>query len=1010
MPATIQTIQKPTRARALDTSGNNNHGQIYSGRGLEFDGVTDYLTSANNIGISGDPDGFTMSAWFRLDAVGANQCLIFSGAVTAHYENLFYVTSSNKLAWNNQHSDADFTNSSGTTLVASTWYHGVVTYNGSNTIKIYLNGVLDGSKTDTSNINITDSVLYIGDRASTTIKLTGKMANVQVWDAVWSADDALYAYNNPEQLALNRGGTSLTNSNLKLWYPMQDGHRGQQSFILDGANTGLGSEVITDGSFDNNGTSWSGDKIKWTFTGNKALYDDTGIESFEQTAGNMVQNFVAGNIGSWKVTFDIEDVTETGNKAYLRFSDNNNLEFIGYTAYGNGTNSAYFNSTSASNGYGFRITASTSSASSFKMDNISVKSVNAKNHATTVFYGDEQISATNDRTFAGASNWQDDATTANQWAEDGGTYNESASTGADESTALTNYAGETITFTDNYLNLVATNDDADVRNAYLDGAAFETNMVVGRTYRLSYAVQISAFTSGAVSVGLANASHSMSSARNAYAGLRTAYAHYVEFVYEGTTNHAEILISATVSSVFTSWFDNFSIKEVGTATGWTDADQQLDIPQTALQSYNQLAWFDGQNGNDATLDSQIDTSTNNWSLSFWIFHKDNDQLFDFPFGSGSTKNIALDDNVARKLYYREASGGTYQAISDAEIPQGEWVHIVITAIADTSITAYVNGETQTTNSSMSATQLVIDRFMEGYTAGSLETLGSITEISYYDDVLTEAEAQDLYNDGKAKSALDADGSGNLVGYWRNNGLAEWKDLKGSNDANTNGVTETLLIPAGVDGSRDNQGFLMNRQKDTNALNLSGIDYVDARDDDVFTFVNGGFSLECWFKMDITPTDVAFLIGKTNTGSADGSNNTEYGLFLDANKKIFIRLFDDSASAHIGAYYNTALNLNQWYHVVCTHTEDGTASSDCKIYLGETATPTPTELKTDVDSESAATYVAMENVTDNIPLVIGAKSSAESPFNGSIDDVRIYSKELSAPEITRNYNAGKRSHR
>ena len=43
MPATIQTIHKPTRARGLDTSGNNNHAQIYSGRALEFDGVTDYL-------------------------------------------------------------------------------------------------------------------------------------------------------------------------------------------------------------------------------------------------------------------------------------------------------------------------------------------------------------------------------------------------------------------------------------------------------------------------------------------------------------------------------------------------------------------------------------------------------------------------------------------------------------------------------------------------------------------------------------------------------------------------------------------------------------------------------------------------------------------------------------------------------------------------------------------------------------------------------------------------------
>ena len=75
------------------------------------------------------------------------------------------------------------------------------------------------------------------------------MANVQIWDAAFSADDVLYDYLNPEQLALNRGGTSLTESNLKIWYPMQDGHRGQQSFVLDGSNVGLGDELISNGDF-----------------------------------------------------------------------------------------------------------------------------------------------------------------------------------------------------------------------------------------------------------------------------------------------------------------------------------------------------------------------------------------------------------------------------------------------------------------------------------------------------------------------------------------------------------------------------------------------------------------------------------------------------------------------------------------------------------------------------------------------------------------------------------------
>ena len=68
MPATIQTIQKPTRARALDTSGNNNHGQIYSGRALEFDGVSDYFQHNGGTNISGvnsfaDGEEWTFATW-----------------------------------------------------------------------------------------------------------------------------------------------------------------------------------------------------------------------------------------------------------------------------------------------------------------------------------------------------------------------------------------------------------------------------------------------------------------------------------------------------------------------------------------------------------------------------------------------------------------------------------------------------------------------------------------------------------------------------------------------------------------------------------------------------------------------------------------------------------------------------------------------------------------------------------------------------------------------------------
>ena len=74
MAATIQTIEKPTRARALDTSGNNNHGQIYSGRALEFDGIGDSLEGVDNINTSyGITNNVTIACWIKTPSFAVTQ-------------------------------------------------------------------------------------------------------------------------------------------------------------------------------------------------------------------------------------------------------------------------------------------------------------------------------------------------------------------------------------------------------------------------------------------------------------------------------------------------------------------------------------------------------------------------------------------------------------------------------------------------------------------------------------------------------------------------------------------------------------------------------------------------------------------------------------------------------------------------------------------------------------------------------------------------------------------------
>lgn len=140
--------------------------RIANAEAMSFNGTDAYISAGSGSGITGS-NPFSMSVWFKLASAPSGYPMILStGRANSTNENILYVSPSYKLAWGNSSVNADFTNASGTTLNLNTWYHGVVTFNGSDTIKIYINGSLDGSKTDVSGVNIEDIDIVIGARTN----------------------------------------------------------------------------------------------------------------------------------------------------------------------------------------------------------------------------------------------------------------------------------------------------------------------------------------------------------------------------------------------------------------------------------------------------------------------------------------------------------------------------------------------------------------------------------------------------------------------------------------------------------------------------------------------------------------------------------------------------------------------------------------------------------------------------------------------------------------------------
>lgn len=133
---------------------------------------------------------------------------------------------------------------------------------------------------------------------------------------------------------------------------------------------------------------------------------------------------------------------------------------------------------------------------------------------------------------------------------------------------------------------------------------------------------------------------------------------------------------------------------------------------------------------------------------------------------------------------------------------------------------------------------------------------------------------------------------------------------------------------------------------------------------------------CWFKT-FRNDVVQSLISKQETGLG---YTTPYALRLKLNK-FNVRIGDGSSLQDIKY---EGVELNKWYFFAGTW--DGT---NIRLYVDG-------ELKI-VDSQDLTPYI------NTVPLKIAAEGPSSSlPFNGIIDEVRIYNRALTPKEIQIHY--------
>jgi hypothetical protein len=385
------------------------------------------------------------------------------------------------------------------------------------------------------------------------------------------------------------------------------------------------------------------------------------------------------------------------------------------------------------------------------------------------------------------------------------------------------------------------------------------------------------------------------------------------------------------------------------------------------------SWINLNNleGNENIIGKSADSTFSENQRQFFLRHMDGKIDFGW-YGSLDTSSYRV---------YR----------TDNNISSNNWEYILVTFDASKNlgneVEIYINGIRQNISVAFSAgtpssiqngtAPLAIGAIVNSAENDYKNTFdGIIEEVTIWDKALTNFEVENLYE--SKKPWIDEE----LVAYYKFN---ESKDSVIFDSARVHDGT------LGNNASLEDNGFW-----DSNAIVFDGDqDYVVIDDSDDLSFESGELSFITWVKVNsVDTTNENMFLAKADYGN----NQREFGFGIPRDSSSLCETTHDGSfsfwstnvltSNWIGVCDPNGFEFGKWYHVAVT-IKDGVG----KIY---------------VDGELANTRTGMHTSMTNgtADLYLGATSSGGTimqELDGQLEEVKIYSRELSSKEILNDYN-------
>lgn len=408
--------------------------------------------------------------------------------------------------------------------------------------------------------------------------------------------------------------------------------------------------------------------------------------------------------------------------------------------------------------------------------------------------------------------------------------------------------------------------------------------------------------------------------------------------------------------------DSSPYRDNGTVTGAVAAADREGRAAGVLS-------FDGATGTRLTMGtSQPQTDIGTGSMSWTGWFKTSSTGRGILLRKSDTNNaggIIIDINGSATGQVRAYVGSTPVSVTTTATNYNNNAWHFMTVVVDRQtnlLKLYVDSTTPTTASisSLSATNLLSnDRLMIGGDGTVGATLnGSLDDVRIYNRILTTAELQVLGKTYDGNTHIDS-GLKDLVGWWKLDGSAR--------DSSANRINGTI---GGAAPTTDRKGATASAYSFNGSSNYIAIPNAAA----LTATPKNQWTMAAW----IYPTSTSGLqqiIRKDNAGG---------GYFLRLNGTSLESLF--SYGAGFSGNAMGTVTANQWQYVVALY--DG---SSVRHYING--------VQVGVQS------VPMTLSFNTSSLAIGATSTVNNEFfSGKIDDVRLYSRALSATEIAAQYDS------